>query len=241
MQGNPNYYTIDIILALAAIVVMMYNGKQRPIFLVFFVLLPIFGLLSLSKSFLITLLLLIVCWFILSIKRGIGGMARFVFIAIVGLAIAYYVAYDAINASLLRFMGDSSSSLEQVTTGRSAIWVHYVDALLEDFKILFFGNGLNTILESAGKGAHNTYLESLFSLGITGTVILLSAIGLAIGKISLKNAVWVPFLLLLVRMFAIGILTYDNLWFYLLILVLISKECAQKQESHENLSLKVVN
>lgn len=229
LQGNPNYYTIDIILALAAIIVMMYNGKHRPINTVFLVLLPVFGLMSLSKSFLITLVLLIVCWFVLSIRRGIGGMARFVFIAVVGIAIAYYMAYDFINASLLRFMGDSSSSLEQVTTGRSDIWMDYVEALLEDFKMLFCGNGLNAILETAGKGAHNTYLESLFSLGIFGTTILLSAIGFAIGKISLKNAVWVPFILLLVRMFAIGILTYDNLWFYLLILVLLSKENTEIQ------------
>jgi len=229
LQGNPNYYTIDIILALSAIIVTMYNRKHRPINTVFLVLLPVFGLMSLSKSFLITLVLLIACWFVLSIRQGVGGMTRFVFIAVVGMAIAYYMAYDSINASLLRFMGDDTSSLEQVTTGRSDIWMDYVEALLGDFKMLFCGNGLNTVLETAGKGAHNTYLESLFSLGIFGSTILLSAIGFAIGKISLKNAVWVPFILLLVRMFAIGILTYDNLWFYLLILVLLSKESIEIQ------------
>ncbi len=233
LQGNPNYYTLDIIIALAAIIVLMNNNKSRMLHTILFVTLSVFGLMSVSKSFLVTWFLLIVLWFLLSIKKGSSGIVKFVFIALIALATVYYFAYDYINAYLFRFSQDVGVSLGSVTTGRTDIWIKYINEILDNTKVLFLGNGLNTILSSARKGTHNTYLESLFYLGIVGTTIFLATIKAAIGKINLKNAVWILWIVLAVRMIAVGILTYDSLWFYFVIIILLS----QNEIKEETISL----
>ncbi|MGN0243012.1 MAG: hypothetical protein ACI4CT_02995 [Lachnospiraceae bacterium] len=225
LQGNPNYYTLDIIIALSAIIILMYNSKPQKIHTVFMIVLSVFGLMSVSKSFLFVWVFLIVCWFVLSIKQGGGKVVKFVFIVLIGAVVVYCFAYDYINAYFLRFMKDSSGTMASITTGRSHIWTVYLETMFKDFKILFFGNGLNTLLESLGKGMHNTYLQCLYNLGFIGSMILLTSIKVSMGRIITKRVLWIPIILLMIRMFAINILTYDNLWFYLAILVLLSEFC----------------
>ena len=208
LQGNPNYYTLDIILVLAAIIVLISKKKTKPIHIVLMISLSILGFMSLSKSFLLTWLLLIILWFIVSAKQGLTGLSKFVFICIIGVVLIYYFAYDSINSYIFRLFGSGANSLDDVTTGRSTIWEKYVNILLNDLKILFFGNGINTISYDVGLGTHNTYLESIFYLGIIGTTIFGITVTLAMGKINLKKFGWVPILVLLIRMFAINILTY---------------------------------
>lgn len=223
LHGNPNYYTLDIIVALSAIVVLMYYKKSTqkglPLFLVA---LSVFGLMSVSKSFLLTWILLILCWFFLSVKQGAGKLTKFVFIALIGAMVVYYFAYDYINTYLFRFMEDSSGSLDSITTGRSELWITYFQEIINDTKIFFFGNGLNTILDFLDKGPHNTYLEFLFNLGLVGSLLLFAAFFFCKGPVKFKGAAWIPVIMLMIRMFAISILTYDNLWFYLAILLMLA-------------------
>lgn len=225
LHGNPNYYTIDIIVVIAAIIVLIYNQKKIKLpHVAFIIALSIFGLFSLSKSFLLVWIIVLLCWFLLSLKQGIGRVAQLMFVVILGAVAVYYFAYDSVSAYLARLIGDAGSSIGDITTGRSDIWVEYINVIFDDVKILFFGNGLNTIIASVGKGTHNTYLESIFYLGIIGTIILLVLIRMSVGKISLKRAIWLPVLVLAIRMLAIGILTYDNIWLYLLLIVILSIE-----------------
>ena len=225
LQGNPNYYTLDIIMVLSAIIVLMYRDKAQVQHTVWMIVLSVLGLMSVSKSFLLVWLILILFWFVLSIKRGAGRLVKFLFIVIIGAAVVYYVAYDSINVYLVRLFQDSSASIGDVTTGRTDIWLAYIKAIFNDLKILFFGNGINT-LGSIERGAHNTYIELIFYLGVVGTVIMGCGIKVGLGRIITKKIMWVPVLTLLVRMMAIGIVTYDNFWFYLVILSLLAKHVA---------------
>ncbi len=83
-------------------------------------------------------------------------------VAVMGAMMVYFLAFDYINAYLIRFANDSIGSLNEITTGRSDIWINYINAMLA------------------------------------------------------------------VRMAAIGIVTYDNLWFYFVLIVLLSKEADKK-------------
>ncbi len=223
LQGNPNYYTLDIIVLLSVIIVMMYYKKAPKSFTVVLITLSVFGIMSVSKSFLFALILLIGFWFFLSIKQGVGKFTKFLMILIIGGAIAYFFAFDYLNTYFYRFVTDSGSSIESITTGRTDIWKVYVEAIFNDTKILFLGNGLKTILEG-NKGAHNTYLESLFYLGIVGSGIFIAALKSSVGKIITRPAMWIPIIALLFRMLAIGILTYDSLWLYISLIVILSRE-----------------
>ena len=182
---------------------------------------------SVSKSFLITWIFLIICWLFISIKQGVRKTVKFIIVAIVGAMVIYFFAYEYINTYLYRLLGDSAGTLESITTGRTEIWASYFNEILDNIKILFFGNGLNTISETIGMGTHNTYLETLFSLGIIGTIIMLISLRFSIGKIELKQGVWIPILVLMIRMFALGMLTYDNLWFYFAVISLLTREIKQ--------------
>ncbi len=227
LQGNANYYTMDIVIALAAIIVLMYMGNSRKTLTACFIVLSVFGFMSVSKSFLITWILLVICWLFVSAKSGKGGIKGFVFVGVICLAAIYFFAYDYVNLYIFRFTSDGSESLSDMTTGRLDIWAEYIREILSDLKILFFGNGINT-LGSIEKGIHNTYIEFIFYLGITGTALVLWGIKLGVGRIITKKIMWIPVLTLLIRMTAIGIVTYDNLWFYLGVLTLLAKYVAKK-------------
>ncbi len=223
LMGNPNYFTLDIIMILSAIIVMMYHKSSSPFYTVFFVALSIFGIMSVSKSFLLSWALLLIMWLFLAIKQGAGNFVKFLIIVFIGGGIVYFFAYDAINAYLFRFAEDSGGSLGDVTTGRTDIWKVYLDAIFNDVKILIFGNGLKTLADGA-KGTHNTYLESLFELGLLGTGVFLTCVKTCMGKIVSKPIMWVPVITLLFRLLSIGILSHDNLWFYFGLLVVLSNE-----------------
>lgn len=218
LQGNPNYYTLDIIMVLAFILVLMYRKSAKPIYVSCFVVLSVFGIMSVSKSFLVCWLLLIGCWLVLSIYQGGKKIFKFLMAALICSVVIYLYAYDSINTYLFRLASDNSGSLESITTGRMGLWKSYIDAIFNDVKILFFGNGLNTTIPS-GRGSHNTFLESIFSLGLVGSGLLFISIKSCIGKTKLKPIMLVPIMILVIRMLAIGILTYDNLWYYIAIIV----------------------
>ena len=221
---------MDVTVALSAIIVLMYKNASSKIYTILLIALSIFGLMSVSKSFLFAWMLLMLCWFILSIKQGVGKFTKFMFVGIIGAALAYYFAYDYINTYLFRFTEDSDGTLDSITTGRWEIWSVYLKTIFNDTKILFLGNGLNTIIEKIELGAHNTYLEMLFALGIVGTIILMIALRISIGQAKFKGVVLIPVAILLVRMVAISILSYDNLWFYLAILEMLVCEHQKKDQ-----------
>ena len=97
LQGNANYYTMDIVMALAAIVVLVYIGGSRKTLTACFIVLSVLGIMSVSKSFLITWLLLVICWLFVSAKHGKRKFREFAFAAIICLAAIYLFAYDYVN------------------------------------------------------------------------------------------------------------------------------------------------
>jgi len=231
LQGNPNYYTMDIIMVLAAIVVLIRIKQSSFLQICCFVALSAFGIMSVSKSFLISWVILILCWLFLSVKHRISNVLRLIFILAITAMAIYYFAYDYVNSYLLRFMDDSIGTASSFTTGRTVIWKAYIETIFSNSKILWFGNGLNTIASNMIKGTHNTFLECLFSLGIFGTVLYIIALKNSMGKIITKKIVWVPILMLLIRMLAIGILTYDNIYFYFAIILMVAKACQVSEEN----------
>lgn len=229
LHGNPNYYTLDIIIVLSAIIVLMYYKKGIKIHTISMIALSVFGLMSISKSFLLSWIILVFIWLVLSVKQGVGKIFKFLVIGVIAVSCIYLFAYEYINTYLFRFAEDSGSGLDSLTTGRLDLWIDYIEAILGDVKIMLFGNGLNTLIE--GKlGAHNTFIESAFCLGLLGSALFVSTIRICTGKIVVKPVMWIPVFLLLFRMTAINTLTYDNLWFYIALMVVLAKDILEKSE-----------
>ncbi len=228
LSGNPNYYTMDIIMVQAALLVLMFREQKQTLCLIGFGILSVFGFMSISQSYLLTWILLVFCWFLLSLKKGIGGVLKFVFIGVLMLAVVAVFAFDYLEAFAFRLRG-SQGSISSVTTGRTDIWKDYFEVIFGNMKVLFFGSGFGQTIASK-RGAHNTYIESIFVFGIVGSSVLLGMLKASMRKILTARIMWVPVLMLLVRMMAIGIISHDNLWFYLGLIVLLSQHCAARQK-----------
>lgn len=223
LVGNPNYYTMDIIMALSALVVFLYSKKIPQKYMWYMLLLSALGIMSVSKSFLICWIILLAIWLILSLRQGIGGAIRYVLIAALCLVGVYILAFDSVNLYLFRLAQDSEGELDDLFTGRLDIWKGYLEIIFSNQKILLFGNGLGTMADF-GRGTHNTYLDALFNLGIVGSGVFMFALKQSFGKIVVRPIMWVPVLMLLIRMMAIGYLTSDNLWLYLALFVIMARE-----------------
>lgn len=240
LQGNPNYYTMDITIAIACLIATMSIKKFNLIGLILVTSLAVFGLMSASKSFLLSLVLLAVCLLIKTAfsKDIIMSLKIIIIFATLILGI-YLFDKDALNTYMIRFNIDKGANISEISTGRSDIWISYLQSIISDPYILIFGNGLNTTLHNA-KGAHNTYIETLFSLGVLGSIILLGVIRFIIKNnaysktsVSNKYILLIPVLLYLVRIFAIGTLTYDNTWYYISIMYLMYIDFTVKDVSEK--------
>lgn len=217
LQGNPNYFTVDIVMALSGIAILLFHERDNLLYGVLFVVLTAIGLLSLSKSFLISWLALIFFMLILIFKSHKKEAKRLIFVVFGVVVVIYLIAAEQINAYIIRFMG-TMSSMSEFTTGRTDIWLNYISVIWNNLKILFFGNGVNGALLN-GRSPHNTYLEMVYSLGIFGSILFIIVLKKCFNfKIKKHTGVqYLPLAILLIRFLAIGLFTSDYLWFYLII------------------------
>lgn len=231
LQGNPNYYTMDISMALSFIVTLMILSKTRLSHIILFVALSFFGLMSISKSFILSWLA--VLFFLLMHAMVSGGktltktLLLFVTLA-VGL---YFFAFDIINFYFERFFGSQIQTVSDITTNRSEIWIDYLYVLFSDLKVLMVGAGINSLLD--GKASHNTYIEIVYSLGIIGVFFYLVALRASYSCIKSKlQNIWlyVPIVILLIRLAAITALTYDNIWYYFSLICVMLMQFTRRNE-----------
>lgn len=172
LYGDPNYYSINVILALCIIIFLNFKKQLSGIAtLLLSVLFVIFAGMTQSKSAFLMLVLPLVLLFYAKIKQKRYGTV----LVLLGLAAFFLVNLFAgnvelFNVVLVRF--DEASDFASLTTGRSDLWASYTDYLLENPLVLLFGSGFGAPL-IAGYGAHNTYLDLLYYLGIVGTALVI--------------------------------------------------------------------
>lgn len=217
LQGNPNYYTMDISIAISCIVALFCIRRAGFIHVIGLALLTVFGFLSLSKSFLVIWVVLLAALVIFSFTSGAKSFIKTLLLVLVLMGAVYYFAFDTVNIYVQRFFGSSITTLSDFTTSRTSIWSMYFEAMRDNLGILFFGNGIHGTLVNA-TGSHNTYIELVYSVGIIGTFLYMATMRAAIVlPCRRRRRVWlyIPVFVLLIRLIAIGALTFDNLWYYL--------------------------
>ena len=230
LWGNPNYYTMDVIFLIACLAVILLSQKPRIIHYILVGGLTVFGIMSVSKSFLLSYAILLMLWFIASLRRGGASNAtKFLFLGAILVGVVYYFAMDSINLFLFRFSADENVSLDTISTGRISIWTTYINTVVENPRILLLGNGLDT-WEDVGAGTHNTYLELLFSFGLFGSFFFLFALARAFNGVQKKALLLLPVSVLMIRMFAIGVLTYDAIWIYFILIKTLSHMLTKEEE-----------
>ncbi len=170
--NDPNFYSAHITMALGGVMLLLLNQlrkKEMVTLIVFAVVLIYCGLLAVSKSFLLVILAIALLWAVgLMFQRGKISVKLMVLLCtLVGV---YFLLSSAMFDVLLsRFVG--VSNLSAFTTGRTDLWISYIQELKDNPLMLLFGNGYTNV-KVGGSASHNTLLQSIYQFGLVGASLL---------------------------------------------------------------------
>lgn len=163
---DPNYFSILIISCLFCLTVYMIKKELTLKFgLILSVPLVIFGCITLSKIFYISLVIGVL--FLLGIYAKTSGKIINIFFIVFflsGIALYFADKFGLIEQIVYRF------SAEDISNNRINIWSDYWYYIQENVEVMLFGAGLNAGL-IGGSGAHSFYIEMVYYLGIFGSAI----------------------------------------------------------------------
>jgi len=174
--GDPNFYSAHITAALGGVLIQLLKPASRKKVLALIIMasfLMYCGLISLSKSFFLIAVCLILLWLLALLfgKGKISAKVTILIVSLIGIAflLSTTVFTDAIDSILDRFSRDNSIS--DFTTRRTDIWAEYIHAIINDPMLLLFGNGYDAMLIGE-RASHNTVIQSVFQFGLIGSVFL---------------------------------------------------------------------
>ena len=186
--ADPNFYSAQIVTAFGGLLLVITKRRKKILLeVVFAILLVICGLISLSKSFLLCMLIVLALWLLALLRYRPSKMvgAGFV-IALVAVAL---VASGALDDIILQYMirfGEATDA-SSLTTGRTDLWIEYINFMVDHPMDFFFGQGYTSVFNGVRKGSHNTLIQAFYQLGLLGLVGLTSWLGAFKTKTKLKQ------------------------------------------------------
>lgn len=176
--GDPNYYSAQILVAIAALLITIgYKKKKVSYETPAIIALLYFGMLSISKMFVICLVLMFLLWTVrfFIMRRNIPyTLIIIVLLIIIFPKISGNKFYsDTLNSYLFRFR--TVTDLSSLTTDRNKLIATYVSYLFSNVDKLCFGIGLSddqvrVLLRT--NNAHNTIIQSVYQIGLVGCIIM---------------------------------------------------------------------
>ena len=172
---DPNYGTATIAIISALFFAIEKNKKQAIFGYAIITLNLALNLLSLSKMFIICIIIVLVTGlirFVYQSRAVLLSLGLFTFL-ILGVLIFLSTSYG--NTLLIRFIGTKDGiSLNRITSGRVDLFGEYSSYILSHPFTLLFGKGpLYTNLSIFFSGEHNTFTKNIFGNGLLGTTIML--------------------------------------------------------------------
>lgn len=250
--GDPNFYSAHVAACLAGVLVLLSREteKRRQILLAAVsVALLYCGLLSASKTFVLTVACLFLFWLPILLERGNYGSARTRLLFGVLCAVAFVLVSPAFR-QVLQIIGarfTEGEGLAGLTTNRTTLWLQYLTAFVHDIPLTLFGAGYTSV-NLFRKASHNTLIQAVYQFGILGIPLLLVWMWNMLADMFPESdkplAGWKYTVLLCVGSFlpwmALDILQYDE-FFLLPVYVLLGvahvagwDTPAESAESHEN-------
>lgn len=166
---DPNYYMTMLVVALG---LLLKLRDSRHITLLTFWLLAAptaaFGILTYSKTFLLAAVLMAggyILWQFGS-RKLIWGCVLTV-LAVTGLTVLLLWEGSPLAVVLTRL--NSANTIDELTTGRTAVYAEYLEIICGDPMSFFFGQGLAA--EGLVKDPHNLYIEISYYIGSVGLVL----------------------------------------------------------------------
>lgn len=185
LYGDPNYYSITLMLLLCAIIVLYLKSEINIVKSVILSgIIIYFAVQTLSKSAI--LMLAFPAFFLIYVLLK----KRKYFLAFIGigLGIVFFIMLKSnripfLSLALERF----SNNTTDITSGRTAIWSKYLNYFIENPLVVLFGRSV-LYNELNGHVPHNTYFDIIYQLGILGGFILIIIIIKCFGNNRLKTS-----------------------------------------------------
>lgn len=169
---NPNYLAYICICCIVGLACIIYKKRQNLFDTVLIAMLIIFGLLTMSKKFILCLLIFSILFFFC--KKGKIKNLLLVFTIIILVTVVMERIFPAAFDSLILRFSDSDMS-----TGRNDIFVYYSQKLLSDSGLLMFGVGFRgygtkLLTNYSLSIPHNGFQELLVMWGIPGFIAFIA-------------------------------------------------------------------
>ncbi len=182
MYGDPNYYSINVIVSMCILVLMWHKREINPFMAVgLCAILVYFAVITYSRSAFLMLALPLILFLYSNMKSK-----KYVLTVIFGIGAVYLAVFvlagkiQILETVLSRFTEESGD----VTSGRTDLWGSYLSLFLAEPLSFLFGRGLGAELVG-GKAPHNTYIDFLYYLGLVGMVLYILAVS-AIQRTAIK-------------------------------------------------------
>lgn len=231
LYQNANYFSMEVSIALAGnLALFLDNEESKKEFFPIGIILLLLGIMSQSKTFIITASIMAIFMVVYKVKDALIDVV--ITGAIIGILCIIFRSQikDLIDVYFSRLVvfQNSSTSVSEMTTGRSDIWSVYLGVLANNPRVFILGNGIET--EVNGLPAHNYFLEAIYCFGIVGCALYYNLLVSIRRKSVIKRHVFIFFVVLIIRAFAANIVFYNNVYYYFIMLfIIIGKEMPIKK------------
>ena len=175
-NAGENFAGIQVaIAAIDALILFLcdFSKGKRIVFVLCFFILSYIGVITASKTFLVTyvfsLVIISVAVIISFDIKTVSRLMLFIIIALIGIKLLISL-FPSINQSITYIMNRLlSPKNDDVSNGRYDIWKMYYDVYSNNLGYLLFGSATYTNV-GINKMAHNMYIELICGYGIIGTL-----------------------------------------------------------------------
>ncbi len=217
---NANWYSTEVSLALSANAVL-YQNKENSLIELLLIggILLVFGIMSQSKTFVISFAVIIILLFSYKVIINPRTLIALAVIGIIAVLLWNQLG-DVQSKFFSRFfeLKEDDVTLSEITTGRSDIWNYYIDYIIMNPRILLLGAGIETQL---GVAPHNAFIEMVFCMGIFGCILYFNTLVSIKQKTGMCCHFVVYLATLVLRMSTANVAFYNNVYYYYLLLFIL--------------------
>lgn len=174
LTANENSLSIYCSLSLSIFVSNIVNGKGNIYKNVVFAIVTIaFGLSTLSKCFMAVFVFIIFYLFVMLIAKYKLKSLNFIIPAIVILEIISFAMFSKVSTIFERFFEHAGKhlTLNDITTGRSALWTMYLNEITSSISNMLIGVGFFNV-RVVKIGPHNLFIHLFYRMGLVGLLML---------------------------------------------------------------------
>ena len=191
---EPNMLAMFCEVISAILVYYILNDKYKKQDIILLVLLTIIGVFTLSKTFLILMVIEYLAIFFFALHKNWKQTLTIAGILVCVAVFGCLVFHDFVAKYISRFLSGHTqfASFEEflnvITTKRYELWVIYADALASNPLVLFFGAGIGTgPIGPRHLSVHNLFIAMVYQLGLVGAIMFVGIVAYMLFKFKCKT------------------------------------------------------